>query len=134
MKKLFFAFVLLSGAALVSVPAAVQAQTATAAAPRSGDEGRLDMASKVNELEASIMRNKPEMTQVLMPQIMAMMQVRMTRNGDAAGKLSGDAQTKLMANMKAEQMLYSAFKRLSSEPVKNQKELVSTARKFIEIY
>lgn len=127
MKNLLFALF----AILFTVNIA-NAQTATI--PVRGNEERLALVSRTNELEASLTRNQTQMSQNLVPEVLGMMKMRFGRVTEQASSLKGDEQKAMIEKIKKQTELIADYQRLSIDPAKNKKELVAKARSFIENY
>ena len=95
MKNLLFAL-------LVTIITVNSASAQSAVTPVRGNEERLAMVSRTNELEASLMRNQPQLSQTLVPEVLTMMKNRFARNTSEAQKLKGDEQKALVEKIRKE--------------------------------
>jgi hypothetical protein len=115
---------------------AVMAQSAkTAPAQNQAADPKQTFASLVNEVEANLSRSNGEVAKTDYFKLAGMMQDKMAATQKALDGASSESQKKSLASsLKTQQQLYVDAKVLSSDMTKNQKELVTKLRAFLELY
>lgn len=114
---------------------AVMAQSAKTAPVAQATNPKQTFASLVNEVEANLTRSNGEIAKNDYFKLAGMMQDRMGQKQKALEAASSETEKKAIANsLKTEQQLYTDAKMLSTDMVKNQKEIVAKLRAFLDTY
>ena len=120
MKRIFLVCAVLSISSL-----SVKAQTVSitqSAAVHEIEKGQL-FQSKIQELDAAISRKNKELTAKVYQEMAAMMQETIASNNEQLSSASDVEKTQLNKTITNQNNLYREIKKLSSDPLKNQKEL-----------
>jgi hypothetical protein len=133
MKRILFACGL-AACSFTGVMAQSAQQTNTSANAQQVDP-KLMISSKISELDASISRGRMDAAQNFYNELAVLMQDHMSQKQKAIGKMPSDKDREIASkSLKEETIAAANAKMLSADLKKNQKELISTLRTFLQNY
>jgi len=133
MKRILFACGLV--ACSFSGVLAQSAQKTNTSANAQQVDPKLMMSSKINELDASISRGRMDAAQNLYNELAVLMQDHIVAKQQAIDKMATDKEKETAAKSLKEEIVAAAnAKGLSVDLKKNQKELVSSLKTFLQNY
>lgn len=114
---------------------AQSAQTTNTSANAQQVDPKLMISSKINELDASISRGRMDAAQNFYNELAVLMQDHMSQKQKAIDKMSSDKDKELASkSLKEETIAAANAKMLSVDLKKNQKELISSLKTFLQHY
>lgn len=116
-----------------TVATAQQVKQAPASATATKGLTKIEFTSAINELDAALQRNRPELAQQTFMKLAEMMQLHIVENNKLSAKATTDSDKAKMSKLVTDQTnIYSEAKMMSADIMKNKTAIIAKLNEFVK--